>query len=158
MVVGICLVITGLLIFSTRAFGRGQYTEKTTTWKHAVLVGLVQGLAVFPGISRSGATITAALGADLDRAWAARFSFLMSVPAIAGATLVELVSERQALAVAGIDFWLPTAIGALAAAMMGLVALRLVVRMVSSKVFDRFAWYCLPLGLAVITLAATGIL
>lgn len=158
LIVGICLLVTGLLVFSTRAFGRGDHTEQSTTWKHAVLIGLVQGLAVFPGISRSGATITAALGLDFDRAWAARFSFLMSVPAIAGATLVELMSEREALAVAGANFWIPTVIGTIAAAVTGFIALNLVVRMVSSKVFDRFAWYCLPLGITVITLAAMGIL
>ncbi len=158
MVVGVCLVITGIVVFSTRIFGRGHYTEATTTWKHAALVGLVQGLAVFPGISRSGATITAGLGTGLDRAWAARFSFLMSVPAIAGATLVELVSQREALAVAGNGFWGPTIIGGIAAAVTGLVALRLVIRMVSSRIFDRFAWYCLPLGAVVIALAVAGVL
>lgn len=158
VVVGVCLVITGFLVFSTRIFGRGHLTEGSTTWKHAALIGLIQGLAVFPGISRSGATITAGLGTGLDRAWAARFSFLMSVPAITGATLVEIVSEREALAVAGSGFWVPTVIGGIAAAVTGFVALRLVIRMVSSRVFDRFAWYCVPLGAVVIVLAVMRVL
>ncbi len=158
MVIGVCLMITGLLVFSTRIFKRGHHTEATTHWKHAALIGLIQGLAVFPGISRSGATITAGLGTGLDRAWAARFSFLMSVPAIAGATVVELLSEREALAIAGTNFWGPTIIGGIAAAVVGLVALRLVIRMVSSRIFDRFAWYCLPLGAMVIALAIGGVL
>jgi undecaprenyl-diphosphatase len=158
VVVGGCLILTGLVVFSTRIFGRGHLRESTTTWKHAALIGLIQGLAVFPGMSRSGATITAGLGTGLDRTWAARFSFLLSVPAIAGATLVELISNREALNAVGMNFWFPTLIGAIAAAVTGFVALRLVIRLVSSSVFDRFAWYCLPLGVTVMVLAFKGIL
>ncbi len=158
MVVGLGLLVTGILVFSTRAFSRGHHIERTTTWKHAAVIGLVQGLAVFPGISRSGATITAGLGSGLDREWAARFSFLISVPAIAGATLVELVSHREELAVVGNSFWTATLLGGAAAAVTGFFALRLVVRVVGSRHFDRFAWYCLPLGVLVIVLAAMEVL
>ncbi len=150
MAVGIALIITGAVVFSTRFLKGGVVVEKSTTWKHAALVGLIQGLAVFPGISRSGSTIAAGLGSGLDRQWAARFSFLLSVPAIAGATLVELISERDALAAGGAEFWLAVLIGGMAAAVTGYIALRLVIRLVSSELFDRFAWYCIPLGILVL--------
>ncbi len=149
-VVGVCLLITGLIVLSTRFLGGGTSTESTTSWKQAIGVGLVQGLAVFPGISRSGATIAAGLGTGLSREWAARFSFVLSVPAIAGVTLVELIGERQALAAGGAEFWLYALVGGAAAAATGYLALRLVIRTVSSRLFDRFAWYCLPLGLLVL--------
>ena len=92
----------------------------------------------------------AGLGTGLDRTWAARFSFLLSVPAIAGATVVELISERDALVASGAGFYFSVLLGGLAAAVTGYFALRLVIRMVSSQVFDRFAWYCIPLGIIVL--------
>ncbi len=149
-VVGICLLITGLVVLSTRFLGGGGSTEQTTSWKQTVAVGLAQGLAVFPGISRSGATIATGLGVGLGREWAARFSFLLSVPAIGGVTVVELIGERHALAAGGASFWVHSLIGGAAAAVTGYLALQLVIRTVSSQLFHRFAWYCLPLGLLVL--------
>jgi len=149
-VVAVCLLITAVLVLSTRWLGRGHTTEATTSWRQAVAIGLVQGLAVFPGISRSGATIAAGLGAGLDRKWVARFSFLLSVPAIAGVTLVELITEREALVAAGDSFWLYAALGGFAAAATGLIAIRLVIRLVNSQRFHYFAWYCAALGILVL--------
>lgn len=148
--VGAGLLVTAAVVGATARMRGGQRQEATTEWRQAVLVGLVQGLAVFPGVSRSGSTIAAGLLSGLERAWAARFSFLLSVPAIAGATLVQLVSEREAVVAAGTGFWLACGLGAVAAAVAGVIALRLVIRTVSSRVFHRFAWYCLPLGLVVL--------
>ena len=152
-VVGLCLVLTGLLVLSTRFLPGGVSVEGSMSWKQAGVIGLMQGLAVFPGISRSGATITAGLALGLDRAWVARFSFLLSVPAIVGATLVELISHREELATGGASFWGVTFLGAAAAAVTGYFALQLVIRLVGSRYFHRFAWYCLPLGLVVLTLS-----
>lgn len=148
--VGVALIITGIVVFSTRFMKGGPVVEKSTTWKIAAMVGLVQGLAIFPGISRSGSTIAAGLGSGLDRQWAARFSFLLSVPAIAGATVVELIAEREALIAGGAGFWFAVLLGGAAAAVTGYIALRLVIRMVSSQLFDRFAWYCIPVGILVL--------
>jgi undecaprenyl-diphosphatase len=148
--VGVALIITWVIVFSTKYLKGGTATEASTLARHAALIGLIQGLAIFPGISRSGTTIATGLGAGLDRAWAARFSFLLSVPAICGATLVELISERDALAAGGAAFWFTVFLGGIAAAITGYVALKLVIRMVSSRVFDRFAWYCIPLGIIVL--------
>jgi undecaprenyl-diphosphatase len=157
-VVGLCLVVTAVVVYTTRFLGgHGDgASEATTTWKHTVLVGLAQGLAVFPGVSRSGLTIATGLGVGLDRTWAARFSFLMSIPAIAGATLVEVVSEREALGGLGAEFWLTAGVGALAAALSGYIALRLVIRTLESRHFHLFALYCLPLGLVVLVVAWLG--
>jgi undecaprenyl-diphosphatase len=115
-------------------------------------MGLVQGLAVFPGVSRSGATIAAGLGCGLQRQWVARFSFLLGVPAILGATTLEVISQREALVGHGAGFWLGCGLGTVAAALCGLLALRVVIRTVSSEIFHRFAWYCLPVGAVVMAL------
>lgn len=156
--VGMFLVVTGIIVWSTRFFSGGGSTEGKMTWKQAAGVGLAQGLAVFPGLSRSGTTIAAGLGIGLDRTWAARFSFLLSVPAIAGATLIEVLGARSQIVAMGSPFWAACIVGAVTAGLTGYVALGLVIRTVSSRSFHRFAWYCLPVGLLVIALSLGGLL
>ena len=150
--VGFALLVTGSVVALTKWMPGGPRGEAGTTWRQAILIGLVQGMAVFPGLSRSGLTISAALGAGLDRGWAARFSFLLGVPAIAGVAVLEVFDERHALAAAGSGYWLACLVGAIAAGLAGLLALRIVIKTLSSRVFHRFSWYCIPVGLLVIAL------
>lgn len=150
--VGIALIVTGMVVGLTKWMPGGRRDEAGTTWRQAMIIGLVQGLAVFPGLSRSGLTISSALGVGLDRKWAARFSFLLGVPAILGVTVLEVFDERYALAAAGSAYWLACFVGAIAAGFAGYFALAIVIKTLSSRVFHRFAWYCVPLGLLVITL------
>ncbi len=156
--VGAFLVVTGMVVLSTRFLPGGGAGEGTVGFRQAVIVGLAQGLAVFPGVSRSGATIAAGLGAGLDRSWAARFSFLLSVPAIAAASTLELVEHGGELAAAGPELLGPAFLGALVAGVSGYAALKVVIRTVSSRAFHRFGLYCLPLGLAVLALSLGGLL
>jgi len=156
--IGIGLVLTGAVVLWTGLLEGGSSEEEGTSWRQAALVGLAQGFAIFPGISRSGTTIAAGLGAGLERRWAARFSFLLAVPAIAGATLVELAGARGQLGGMGGAFWGACAVGSVAAGLSGYVALHVVIRTVTSRVFHRFGWYCLPLGALVLVLSAGGIL
>jgi len=148
------LVVTGCVVAATRWLGNGERGVERPTWREATVIGLVQGLAVFPGLSRSGTTIAAGLGAGLERSWAARFSFLLGVPAVAGVTVVELASHRHELAATSGSFALTCVVGAVAAAVAGYVALGIVLQTVSSRVFHRFAWYCIPLGLVVFAIVA----
>lgn len=152
--VGAALIVTGLVVASTRFMPGGDRGETGTTWKQVILIGLVQGIAVFPGLSRSGFTISAGLGTGLDRAWAARFSFLLGVPAIAGATLFELLAQRHGLASVPASFWLACGVGGVAAALSGYLALIIVLKTVSASTFHRFSWYCIPLGMLVLMLEA----
>ncbi len=151
--VGVCLVVTGLVVVATRVMGEGAGDERSTTWRQAAVVGLVQGVAVFPGLSRSGLTIAVGLGAGLGRAWAARFSFLLSVPAVLGVSAVEVIAYRDQVTSAGAGFLVACAAGALAAGVSGYVALKIVVHTLSSRTFHRFAWYCLTIGGLVIALS-----
>lgn len=151
--VGVALILTGVVVGSTRLLLGGSRAEGDMTWRHAAAVGLVQGLAVFPGLSRSGLTIAAGLGCGLQRSWAARFSFLLGVPAILGATFVELLSSREALLGADLGFLLACLLGAAAAGISGYFALKVVIRTVSTRIFHRFAWYCIPLGLLVLAIS-----
>jgi undecaprenyl-diphosphatase len=148
--VGVALLITGGVVASTARLNGRSGDENTTTWRQALAVGLAQGLAVFPGLSRSGVTIAAGLAGGLDREWAPRFSFLLSVPAIAAVAVLEVAGAWQTPHHSSNGFGLACLIGATAAAITGYFALAVVIKTVSSRVFHRFAWYCVPLGAAVI--------
>ncbi len=136
-----------LLLGTSRSRTEG---DKLPSWGQAVAMGLAQGVAVFPGLSRSGTTISVGLAMGVTRAWAADFSFLLSLPAVAGATLVEAIREREALLASGSQWLAPALIGGVAAAVVGLFALALVRRLVRNGRLVVFAWYLLPLCLLVV--------
>ena len=148
--VGAGLILTGAVVATTRWLPGGPRGERETGWRQAAVIGLAQGLAVFPGLSRSGTTIAAGLGSGLDRAWAAHFSFLLAVPAILAATSVEVFDAWQAGAGLEPGFVGACAVGVPCAALTGYGALGLVIRSLSSASFHRFAWYCVPLGVAAV--------
>lgn len=141
-VVGIMLLVTGGLLAVTRVVP--ERNRRLGLWA-ALAVGTAQGLAIIPGVSRSGATIACGLLMGLDREVAARFSFLLSVPAIAGALGLQLVLGNATG---------PGAIvllsGGMAAAAVGLVALKLLMRLVRHGRFAWFAPYCWAVGLVVL--------
>jgi undecaprenyl-diphosphatase len=115
--------------------------NRTLSIRAALVVGVAQGLAVFPGISRSGATIMAALAMGIAAPDAFRFSFLMSVPAITGATLIESLKITSPDLP---DGWL---IGAAAAFFLGILSLTLLRRLVLSGRWAYFGFYCFLLGI-----------
>ena len=152
--VGAMEIATGLcLLLSLAARDRGREAPETTVWD-ALLVGIVQGLAVLPGLSRSATTIAFALLVGLARRWAVRFSFLLLLPAVAGATVLELTSawrERGGAFFAGPDF--PKyLVGAVFAGVVGFFAIGWLVRVVVAKRLHWFALYCFLFGLALIYL------
>ncbi len=151
--VGAMLLVTGVLLLTGSALaarvGRGR-AERQTSLADALFVGLAQGLAVMPGISRSGSTIATSLARGLEPAWAARFSFLLSIPAVAGAALVECGECGGAAA----GQWLVYGAGAGAAFAAGLAAIRLVMGAVKRGRFGLFAYYCLGLGGLVLAASA----
>lgn len=110
----------------------------------AVLIGVSQGFAIIPGISRSGTTIACALLLGVEREHAARFSFLLAIPAILGALLLQLKDMSGWESVS----WLPVGLGFVAAAVTGLVALRLLIPVVNKGAFHYFAVYLVPVGIA----------
>lgn len=151
------LALTGvLLLFVTRLDG-GRWGPADMPWRAALLVGLAQGVAVMPGISRSGATIVAGVGGGLERRWAADFSFLLSVPAVLGAAVVEGWSHREALAAAPSSLWWAAGGGALAAAVVGGAALVAVRRLVLGGRLHLFAYYVLPLAALTVALRFAGV-
>lgn len=145
--IGVCLIVTALLLVLTKGVPRGRRGWGRFAWWQALLVGIVQGAAILPGISRSGATICVAVFCGLRRRWAAEFSFFIAVPAIIGATLVKLsdVSELTVSASASIH-WGPVIAGSGASFLVGVVALRILLGVVRMRTLHYFAPYCFVLG------------
>ena len=140
--------VVGCMLFITGAFlwlGRGRQRQHRTAPMRstdALVIGLLQGLAVTPGISRSGVTITGGILLGLDREFAARFSLLISVPAILGATILQVSKlETHALPPFG-----PYVAGMIIAGLVGYAAIALTLRLVQQDRFYLFAWYLWPLG------------
>lgn len=146
--VGVMLLITGMITGITKFIpeGRGKW-DQVTVWM-ALAIGVAQGLAIVPGISRSGSTIVCALLLGLTRETAGRFSFLLSIPAIIGAVGVQL--ESDAIARVGV---MPLVAGFASAALVGFFALKLLMGMVKKGHFYYFAPYCLVVGALTVILS-----
>ena len=146
------LATGGILCLGEPREGAGR-GEAEMTAKDALIIGVFQAFAIIPGISRSGATIAAALMRGVAREQAARFSFLLSVPAIAGAFALKMKDLEGPLG----EKLLPYAVGALAAAVVGAVALGWLIRLVRGGNLARFRYYCWGAGaLALLYLFAAG--
>lgn len=141
-IVGIALIITGILLFASKKRKR----NKKLNYKNTFLVGIVQAISLIPGISRSGSTISTALLLGIQREKAARFSFLLAIPAILGATIFEL---SQGINIAETPLSVIFA-GMLASFFVGYISLKLLLRLIKQKKFHVFAYYCWVLGAIVL--------
>jgi len=146
LIVGITLIITGTMLWSTRGIQKTERTIHRFFPRDALMIGSLQGLAILPGISRSGATIVAGLFLGLSRETAARYSFLLSIPAIVGAELLSIkdLAANQMMP-AAVDL-----IGAATAFVVGYAALKLLVFIVRKGQMHLFAPYCWIVGLTVL--------
>lgn len=148
LVVGVMLIVTGCLLWGSKKYYRNDEAGRTSgngrlTVGRAMFIGCVQGLAVIPGISRSGSTIAAGMFAGLDRTTAARFSFLLSIPAICGA---QVISVKDVMDKGGVID--PVIIcGTIVSFIVGLAALKLLLKLVHSGKFHLFAPYCWLAGI-----------
>ena len=145
--IGVGLLITGVLLAVTAGVDRGKRGWKDFTWWHAVLVGAAQGIAIWPGVSRSGSTICAATYCGLRRRWAAEFSFFIAIPAIVGATALKL---REAVTMSAENAvpieWGPTLVGAIVSLVVGVLSLRMLLGVVRQAKLHYFALYCWVIG------------
>ena len=146
--IGAALLCSGAMLYISDKVIPGRKGLSAAGALQALPVGLAQALAALPGISRSGSTITAGVLSGLSRAEAVRYSFLLPFPAVLGACAVKLAEALRA----GFDreLLLPALAGACAAALSGLLAIRLVRLLARRGKFRKFAWYCWALGLSAI--------
>ena len=115
------------------------------TYKEGILVGAAQGFATLPGISRSGTTITACLLCGFDRKFAVKYSFILSIPAILGAALLEISDVGQEVITQSlVGTYLA---GMIAAALVGYICIKTMLVVVKNKKFKYFAFYCFAIGI-----------
>ncbi len=150
-IVGIALFVTAGLLFLADRVGKGRKTEKNATMLDALLIGLMQAVAVTPGISRSGSTISMGVFRGFERNFAVKFSFLLSLPAVLGATLLETADAVKT----GIDWTLmPVYLaGMVTAGVSGFFAIKLVRYIANKGKFGWFAVYCAAAGIAAIVIS-----
>ncbi len=148
LVVGVALMITGTLLWVAERMHRGQKSIKQMRWWDAALVGTFQGLAITPGISRSGSTIVGSLLLGFNKELATKFSFLISIPAILGATIFEV---KDALAVGLGDLSLAIILaGVLSAFFAGLLAIKGLINFIKKEKLYYFSFYTWAVGAIII--------
>lgn len=144
----VVLMLGAGLLFLVERLGPRAGTEATLTFGGAALVGMAQAVALVPGVSRSGATITAGMVLGMNRIAAARFSFLIGIPAIAGAAASEALGMRQAALTS--HEWTLFAVGLVSSAAVGYLAVSFLLRFLVSHRLDVFAWYRIAVAIAIL--------
>lgn len=144
-IVGVFLIITGFLLWGSEKMSR-RISHKTSlkemNFKNSIIIGIAQAFAIAPGISRSGATISAGLFLGVDRELAARYSFLLSIPAILGAALVQVKDISSIMDISSVA----AIAGFIAAIITGYLAIKFMLKLIKEKDLLPFAYYCWIIG------------
>jgi len=151
------VIVVAILMHIAEAYAKGRQSRgfDDMTVKDAVAIGLGQCLALIPGSSRSGSTIMPAIFRGIDRPTAARYSFLLSIPAVGGAGMLELIKERHALGALG---WTPIIVAIVVAFISGYASIWFLIRYLRTHTTHVFIYYRYVLGLVLIAMLATGYL
>jgi undecaprenyl-diphosphatase len=145
--VGVALLITGFLMYIVDKIVPGNKKEQDIQYKNAFVIGFFQGFAITPGISRSGSTIVAGLINGLEKEMAIRFSFLISIPAVVGASIFKLkdaFSDPEKLQTITST---PYLLGTLTSAIVGFICIKILIRLLKERKFHYFAYYCWTVGI-----------
>lgn len=144
LIPGICLIITSILLFISDRIQGGNKGPKNVSYTNGFIIGICQGIATLPGLSRSGTTIAACLISGFDRRFAVKYSFIMSIPAVLGAAILEL-KDFSTAALSGTEI-LYYVIGMAVAAIVGYICIKTMLVIVRNKKFTIFSIYCLIIG------------
>jgi len=148
ILVGVALVLTGLILFASTKTNIGSKEMSELNYKDAFYIGLFQSIAIIPGISRAGMSITAGLFKNYTRKTAAEWSFIMSLPVIGGAALLkvqDLINSTQL----NIPFLI---IGVLTSFIFGILAIKILLKVIQSEKWKYFSYYCIFVGSALVFL------
>ena len=140
--VAVALIVAGAVFIATRFLPRGDRALEDSTRSDALILGIGQAMALIPGVSRSGSTISAAFLRDFERGEAARYSFILGIPVIAGAgtlQFVELAGTSGGISSA-------TLVGTVVAAASGYLAIHALLRLIRTTGLGPFGWYCVAAG------------
>lgn len=147
LLVASTLFIFALVLFTADKFGAKARNFKQISWMDAVVIGLAQSLALIPGVSRSGITISAGLFRGFEAVPATRFSFLLSTPAIIGAALLSIGDSAEVIGNGNLSIML---VGVVAAAVIGWVTIKLLLKFVAKNSFNIFVWYRMALAVVIV--------
>jgi undecaprenyl-diphosphatase len=150
-VVGACLLATGVFLFMSERIRTKTSGRTDLSIGDALITGILQGIAILPGISRSGSTIAGLLLRGVDGETAARFSFLLAIPAVFGATLLSL-KDLQAVPAGDLPLY---AAGAVCAMLVGLFSIHFLLAIIRRRRLFLFALYCWVVGAIILTLSMT---
>ncbi len=139
------LFVTGTILYLSQRMTSGEINYDTITKKEALFMGLGQACAILPGLSRSGTTIAAGLTIGLDKEFAAKFSFILSIPAIMGAFVLQLKDIGTAM---DANF-LPVFLGFVASIVAGYLAIKWMLDLIQNKSLDIFSYYCWAVAIIV---------
>ncbi len=145
LIPGICLIVTACFLFMADRLPGGTKDEEGSTYVDAVKIGTIQGIATMPGLSRSGSTITACLACGFTKEFAVKYSFIMSIPAVMGAVVLELMDGD--ITSIGTDMLFNYAVGTVISGVVGYICIKTVLKLVKNNKFKYFAVYCLLMGI-----------
>lgn len=144
IVPGVCLLITGVILLLSDRVEHCWKIPKDVSWGEGVLIGIAQGFATLPGISRSGTTISACTFCGFERRFAVKYSFILSIPAILGAAVLQIGdAAAEGISVSMLGNY---AAGMIAAAIFGYFAIRTIGKLVRKRKMKYFAYYCFAAG------------
>ena len=146
--IAIMFVITGILLILAETYGGGNRTIENLNYRNSLFIGLVQGIAIIPGISRSGSTLFSSLLCKLDRDFAVKFVFLISIPTILGSVILELPDGIKE-GVSGSD-WGPVIVGVIVSFISGLFAVKVMLKVVKNRKLKYFSYYLFILAVFVV--------
>lgn len=144
IVPGISLLITGCILLISDMLEKGKKDEKTATFVDAAIIGISQGIATLPGLSRSGTTITCALACGFERSFAVKYSFIMSIPAILGANILD-IKDLASQSLTGSEL-VNYIVGTVVAGVVGYICIKTMLVVVRKQKFKYFAYYCFAMG------------
>ena len=148
ILIAVMFIITGLLLLAADTWGGGKRNIENLNYRNSIFIGIVQGLAIIPGISRSGSTLFASLLCKLDREFAVKYVFLISIPTILGSLILELPDGiKQGM---NGQSWGAVIVGLIVAFLSGLFAVKVMLKVVSNKKLKYFSFYLFALAAAVI--------
>ena len=157
-IVATMLIVFGMILAVADAIGRQERDLTQLTYKHGILYGFAQAMALIPGVSRSGGTITAGLLMGYTREAAARYSFLLAIPAVFGSGLYQLYKTVSHDGIAGPYGLGETALATVIAFVVGYVIIGWFLKFVSTRSYRLFVWYRILLGLALYVLLGFGVI
>ena len=154
-VAGALIVWSGVMWWADKT-AQQKRTESHATWRDTLAIGCAQCLALIPGVSRSGATMSAGLLRGFDRLTVTRLSFFLSIPALLAASMLQLVTKFHVIET-GVG-WGPTILGMMVSFLVGYAAVAWLLKFIAGHDYSVFIWYRLGLGVLLVGLLATGVI